>query len=332
MMTIGRRKVSNCLMALTATCMALSTAAFAAEGHFVRTLQVTGTVDLDIHTGSGDISVRTGGNSTVEIRGTIRARGGFFSSEDAGKRVSYLESHPPIEQQGNTIKVGSFVEPHMQHNVTINYELTVPPNTRLASSTGSGDLAVDGISGELEASTGSGDIRVSNIGSSVQATAGSGQIVLETVKGGVRASTGSGDIQATGIVGGVRASAGSGDVTVEQNGIGEVHVNTSSGDIVLKGAQGLVHAKTVSGSISAEGGGQSPWYLEAVSGDVSVRVPPHLGFDLRAHTVSGSISTSQPLTLVGTKSKREITGKAGRGGFLLDLSTVSGDIQIDWMV
>ena len=84
MMTHGQRKVSNCLMALTATCLALSTAAFAAEGHFLRTLQVTGPVNLDIHTGAGDINVRTGGDSTVEIRGTIRAWGGFFSSEDAG--------------------------------------------------------------------------------------------------------------------------------------------------------------------------------------------------------------------------------------------------------
>ena len=331
MMTPGLKNESQCLMALAATYLAFSTVAFTAEGHFQRTLQVTGPVELSVQTGAGAITVRTGGDSTVEVQGTIRAWGGLFSNTEAGKRVHYLESHPPIEQHGNIIKVGNIAESRMQHNVSISYELVVPANTRLSSETGSGSQEIDGISGPLEASTGSGDIRASNIGGPVQATTGSGQIVLETVKEGVRASTGSGDIRATGVGGGVRASTGSGDVTIEQTGTADARVNTASGNIVLKKVRGLVRAKSASGSITAEGGGESPWYLETVSGNIAVRVPPSLGFNLRAHTVSGGISTHQPLTLQGTVNKREITGKAGNGGFLLDVSTVSGDIHIDWV-
>jgi len=331
MITPSLRKESKYLMALAATCLAFSTAALAAEGHFQRTLQVTGPVQLSVQTGAGTITVRTGGDSIVEVQGTIRAWTGLFSNGDAEKKVRYLESHPPIEQHGNVIEIGKITESGMQHNVSISYELVVPTNTRLSSKTGSGNQTIDGVSGPLEAETGSGDIKGSNIGGSVQATTGSGQIVMENVKEGVRASTGSGDIRATGVGGGVRASTGSGNVTVEQTGAGDARVNTGSGNIELKNARGLVHAKSASGSITAEGGGQSPWYLETVSGNVSVRVPPNLGFSLRAHTVSGSISTNRPLTLQGTISKREITGKAGNGGFLLDVSTVSGDIHIDWV-
>ena len=330
-MTQGRKNIYKYLMVLAATCLVFSAGSFAAEGHFERTLQVTGPVDLTIRTGAGAIAVRTGGNSTVEIRGTIRAWDGLFSSGDAAKRVSYLESHPPIEQQGNTIKIGTSSEPQMLHNVSISYDLVVPMNTRLSSNTGSGNQMVDGISGPMEASTGSGNIKASNIGGSVQATTGSGQIVLEAVKEGVRVSTGSGNIQASGVSGSVRASTGSGEVTIEQTGAADAWVSTGSGNIVLKSIRGLVQARTASGSITAEGGGQSPWHLESVSGDVSVRVPQSVGFDLHAHTVSGSITTNRPLTVQGKINNREITGKAGKGGFLLDISTVSGDIHIDWM-
>lgn len=332
-------KQSKCLATSVAACLSLLTlallpltacrTAIAAEGHFQRTLQVTGPVDLSIQTGSGRINVRTGGSSTVQVEGTIQARNNFFSNDDAEKKVNYLESHPPIEQDGNVIKIGRVAESGMLRNVSISYELVVPPNTQLRSRTGSGSQEVEGISGPLDFSTGSGDIRASNISSSVHATTGSGQIVLDTVKEGVQASTGSGDIRATGVGGSVRASAGSGNITVEQTGVADARVSTGSGNITLRKVRGLVHANSASGSITAEGGGQSPWHLETVSGNVSVRVPQDLGFDLHAHTVSGSISTDRPLTLQGTVNKREITGKAGSGGFLLDVSTVSGNIRID---
>jgi DUF4097 and DUF4098 domain-containing protein YvlB len=339
MMTLGPRKKSKYLKALAATCLVVSAVALlpwtacraapAAEGHFQRTLQVTGPVDLSIQTGSGKIAVRTGDSSTVHVEGTIRASNSFFSNDDAEKRVAYLESHPPIEQDGNVIKIGHVTDSRMLRNVSISYELVVPANTKLRSRTGSGTQTIDGISGPLDTSTGSGNIRASNIGASVQATTGSGQIVLETVKEGVRASTGSGAIRVTGVGGSVRASTGSGSITVEQTGVADARVSTGSGDINLKNVRGLVHASSAIGSITAEGGGQSPWHLETVSGSVSVRVPANLGFDLHAHTVSGNISTSRPLTIEGTVNKREITGKAGSGGFLLDVSTVSGNIHID---
>ena len=97
---------SKYLMALAATFLAFSTAAAAAEGRFERTLQVTGPVDLTVQTGAGTVTVRTGDASKVEVRGTIRAWGGLFSEDEARKRVSYIESHPPIEQNGNVIRIG----------------------------------------------------------------------------------------------------------------------------------------------------------------------------------------------------------------------------------
>ena len=339
MVTHVRTNQPKRLTALSTTCVAVSLLALlpwtacrigpTAEGQFQRTLQVTGPVELSIQTGSGKITVRTGNDSTVSVEGTIRAWSGFLSGGSADSKVRYIESNPPIEQDGNVIRIGHFSDSRMQRNVSISYELMVPANTQVKSTTGSGSQSVEGISGSLEAFTGSGDIRASNIGGSVHAGTGSGRIVLETVKEDVRASTGSGSIRASGIGGGVRASTGSGNVTVEQTGGGDARINTASGNITLKQVRGLVQASTASGSITAEGGGESPWHLQTVSGNVTIRVPANLGFDLHAHTVSGSITTHRPLTLQGTADKREINGKAGNGGFLLDVNTVSGNINID---
>ena len=54
----------------------------AAEGHFARSLQVSGPVDLEVQTGSGTVDVRTGDSSTVRITGTIRSSNGWFDSSD----------------------------------------------------------------------------------------------------------------------------------------------------------------------------------------------------------------------------------------------------------
>ncbi len=43
-----------------------------AEGSFERTVKVTGPVELDVTTGSGNIDVRTGDASSVHVRATIR--------------------------------------------------------------------------------------------------------------------------------------------------------------------------------------------------------------------------------------------------------------------
>ncbi len=328
--TRGRWNESKCLMALGASCLAFSTSAFAAEGRFDRILPVSGPVEVVIRTGAGTLTVSGGNESSVHVRATIRAQAGLFSGEEAEKRVRDLEIRPPVEQHGNTITLGGITEPSLQRNISISYDLLVPAATRLKSKTGSGNQTIKGIWGPLEVSAGSGSVTASNIGGIVEASAGSGKIRLEAIEGKVQASTGSGGIEASGIGGGFQASTGSGDVILDQAAAG-ARVASASGNIALRNVRGPVRAKTAAGSISAEGGGREPWRLETVSGSVSVRVPLDLGFDLHAHSVSGSISTNRPLTLQGTAHHREITGKAGNGGFLLDVSTVSGNVHIDWL-
>jgi DUF4097 and DUF4098 domain-containing protein YvlB len=296
------------------------------EGHFDRTLTVSGPVDLDVETGSGNIVVRAGGSGTVEIHGKIHA--GWHVAGDVEQRVHDLETNPPIEQNGNTIRVGHIEDHERMRNISISYEVIVPAETKLHSSSGSGNVHVDGVTGPAEATSGSGNVTLDNIGGEVHARSGSGDIDLNSVHGNARVSTGSGTVHAMGIAGGFTGSSGSGDVRFEQTAPGDVDVSSGSGTIEIKGAKGAVKAQTGSGNISAQGDPTGEWKLRTGSGNVEVQFSDQAAYDLVAHTGSGSIQTTHEMTVQGTITPRELHGKVRGGGALVELSTSSGSIQI----
>ncbi len=301
----------------------------AQEGHFDKTLTVNGPVDLDVSTGSGNITIHPGGAGQVQIHARIRANNSWFGSSDVEKRIQYVEQHPPIEQDGNTITIGHEEDRELLRNISISYDITTPAQTHLHSATGSGDQTVDGLAGPVDSTTGSGDLRMTSIGAGVTARSGSGGIRLNGVKGSLRAATGSGDIRADAVAGAITASTGSGDVTLTQAGSGDVEVTTGSGTVELNGVKGAVRIGTGSGNISAEGTPTGDWRLHTGSGDLTVTLPPQSSFELHAHTSAGSIHTAFPITMQGTISPRELQGKVGSGGPVLELRTSSGAIHIE---
>jgi len=318
-------------LALAALAMFAATTARAdATGKFDKTLTVNGAVDLDVTTGSGNITVHTGDAGKVEIHATIKAHEGWSSSDkDAEARVQYLEQHPPIEQDGNTIRVGHVDDRDLMRNVSISYEIVTPAQTRLHSTTGSGDQTVEGIAGPLDSTTGSGDIRASSIGSGATVRTGSGDVSLDKVQGGIHVGTGSGTIHANGIAGAMNASTGSGDVILEQTGSGDVEVSTGSGSVEVNGVKGGLRVGTGSGNISALGTPTADWKMHTGSGDLTVRIPQQSSFELYAHTSSGSIDSKFPITVQGNISPRDLHGKVGSGGNVMDLRTSSGTIRIE---
>jgi hypothetical protein len=325
-----RRHTFPALLALVlslAATMASRPARASDDGHFDRTLSVTGAVDLDVQTGSGEISVRTGDSSKVEIHGRIHANHGWFGAE-AEQRVHEIEANPPIEQNGNTIRVGHIENHGWKNNISISYELVVPVQTKLRSESGSGDQVIAGIAGPADASSGSGRLRLSNIGAETHARTGSGDIELNGIQGAAKVVAGSGSIRAIGIAGALTASSGSGSVKFEQTAAGDVEIGTGSGDVEIKGAKGALKVQTGSGSITAQGNPSGDWRLHTGSGDVTVELPQQAAFNLVARTSSGSIDSSREIAVQGKLSPRELQGKVGGGGPTVELSTSSGSIQI----
>jgi len=319
------------LPALLALMLAASIAAVPAsareEGHFDRTLTVNGPLDLDVQTGSGSIKVRKGEPGKVEIHGTIRAGTGWHIG-DVEARIHAIESNPPIEQNGNTIRVGHIEDHDLLQNISISYELIVPAETKLRSSSGSGDQTLDGVRGTVDATSGSGSLHLSNIGGETHARTGSGEIGLNSIGSGAHASAGSGSIHAIGIAGAFNASSGSGDVRLEQTAAGDVEISTGSGSVDAKGVKGALRATTGSGRIVAQGDPTGDWRIRSGSGSVTAELPQQAAFDLRARTSSGKIESTHEISVQGSISPRELQGKVHGGGVLVDLSTSSGSIKI----
>lgn len=279
-----------------------------AEGHFDRTLSVSGNVSMDVTTGSGDISVKTGSSDKVIVHATVRSNNDWFSNSD--QAVHQVESNPPIQQNGNSIRVGYDLPDNVRRHISISYDIAVPANTALQAHSGSGNVVVEGLKDKVEAQTGSGDIRVRDLGSRARVQTGSGSINAENVAAPLSAQTGSGEIEA------------------DLNGSGDVEVQTGSGGIRLKGVKGGLRARSGSGDITADGNVTGPWQIHSGSGGIRLALGSSGGFNLNVHTSSGAVHSSLPITMQGSLNPHELKGAVRGGGPEVEVSTGSGDVEI----
>jgi Putative adhesin len=288
-----------------------STAVFAStpQGAFERTLQVSGPVNLEVLTHSGDVTVRAGSSGSVLIRAKIYV-GNHWLGGNREADVHEIEQHPPIRQEGNNIHI-DYVD---IKNISVDYEISVPAETVVRSRSGSGNLMVEGTRGNVDTQTGSGDVKLANL------------------TGEIRVQTGSGNIRARQISGSVKGGTGSGDVEVDEISSGDIDLHTGSGNITAHGVQGGFHGETGSGDVTAEGTQRGDWEIHTGSGNVRVRLPANAAFDADISTSSGSIDVGSPIemTVQGrvNDTHKQIHGKVHGGGPLLRVRTGSGDIHI----
>jgi Putative adhesin len=298
---------ATALMTLSLTSMA----AFAStpQGQFEKTFTVNGPVDLEVLTRSGDITIRTGAPGSVFIRGKIFVGDHWlFGSRKAD--VGEIEQHPPLRQDGNSIHI-DYVN---AHDISVDYEISVPPDTAIRTRSGSGDQIVEGTHGNADLQSGSGDLK------------------LARLVGEIRLQTGSGNVRANAIAGPVRGGTGSGDIQVDETAAGDIDLHAGSGNIVVRGIQGGFRGEAGSGDITAEGTQTSPWEIRTGSGNVHVRLPGNAAFDADISTSSGTVDVDSPveMTVQGRvqESRKQIRGKVRGGGPVLSVRTGSGDIHI----
>jgi Toastrack DUF4097 len=300
------------------------------EGSFEKTLTVGQPADIEIMSGSGSIEVRQGSVGRVEVRARVRAGdwGWSRSGLSAQERVKRIEANPPVEQQGNTVRIGEIKDPDVRDDVSISYDVTVPPGSALRSKSGSGSQRIEGVDGDVVVSSGSGSLTLRRSGGRVRASTGSGGITAQDVGGALEASTGSGSIDGMGVKGPITARTSSGSIEVTQTGGGDVEASSSSGSVRVRGVQGGVRASTTSGSLAIEGQLERDWRLSSSSGHVTVSVPASQGFELDANSSSGRIHVDFPITVSGTIGKHALRGSARGGGPLLHVRTSSGGISM----
>jgi hypothetical protein len=309
--TLRSLRLSSLAIALAA--LFASTTAFASTpaGTFDRTLQVSGPVDLEVLTHSGDITIRAGSSGSVQIHGKIFVGDRWLMGKREGD-VQAIEQNPPIRQEGNSIHIDYLTE---THDISVDYEITVPADTTIRAKSGSGDQIIEGTRGNADVQTGSGDVKLTN------------------VNGEIRLQTGSGNVRAHEIAGSLHGGAGSGDIEVEETAQGDVDLHTGSGNINVRGVQGTFRAEAGSGDITAEGTQSGTWEIRTGSGNVRVRLPGNSAFDADISTSSGTVDVDSPIemTVQGrvNDTRKQIHGKVRGGGPLLSVRTGSGDIHIE---
>jgi hypothetical protein len=274
------------LAIVAAMCIGVATAApgWGAEANFERTLTVSGSVELNVATGSGAIHLTAGPDGRVHIMGRVKSSWG--GNDD---KVRDLADHPPIEQTGSIVRVGAHMGP--MHNISIDYEIEAPAGAFLDAGTGSGDVSDDGVGMNAKLHTGSGKIHATGLRGSFSMGTGSGSIYAEQVgDGDVKAETGSGTIELRNLHGSLRAETGSGGIKAAGTPTSPWRLRTGSGSVELwTGSAGLtLDASTGSGSIHSDreistqgtlgkhhatgkiGGGGAEVHVETGSGDIKI--------------------------------------------------------------
>lgn len=264
---------------------ALQNSATQSEASFDRNLTFNGKLNLSVGTASGNITFTRGSANQIHIHGVVKA-----NKNGDPAQVQQIASNPPIEQDGNTIRIGAHGE-NLQ-NISISYEIEAPADATLTAATASGNIT----------DTGVGD--------------------------NAKMSTASGNITADGLGGGFVAQTGSGNIAIEGAGQGDAKAQTGSGNIDLKGVNGALMAQTGSGTIKAAGKPSSPWKLETGSGKIEL-VTGSAPMDLDASTGSGSISTPSSTATQSPKDHHHIRTQLNGGGPEVRVQTGSGDIHID---
>jgi hypothetical protein len=277
---------------LAVAALLLSTAAFASDRRFERSLTVSAQPDLYVSTGSGNISIHPGDGNQIHIVGHVHAGWNVFGDVDG--KITKIIDNPPITQDGNTIKVGLSGDHDLFNNISIDYDVTVPPDVALNLHSGSGNVESDQVGRYLSASSGSGNVR------------------------------------ARGVHGPADLSSGSGDVELEQNGPGDVKAKSDSGNIKVHGFNGGIIARTGSGDVEADGKLTAAANLVSGSGNVVMHLTPDAHFNLEASTGSGDIHIGFPgAPEQGENSRHHLTAPINGGGAPLEVRTGSGNVEID---
>ena len=251
---------------------------------------------LHVRNVSGDTKISVGEDGKIHVRARKRVRG---TSEERAKRL--LENvEVRMDQDGDEV----VLKPHLYEQdrgwadlfrggrVAVDFEITVPRESRIEAHTVSGDLEIAGTRGPLDAQSVSGDVR------------------LDDVQGPLRLKTVSGDAVITDFAGQLVANTVSGDLTFER-------VRLHGSDIV-----------TVSGEVRIDGelDKAREHRMKTISGDIDLRLTGG-SYDIRFSSMSGDLDSELEgeINVTGRRDKHVMIGAAETK---VIVKTMSGDLEI----
>ena len=111
----------------------------------------------------------------------------------------------------------------------------------------------------------------------------------------------------------------------------EVRASTVNGSVAAMSSGGPVQAKTVNGSVHATMGrfeGNQDLDFSSVNGSVIAEFAGDVDADIDLRTVNGRFQTDWPVTISGRIDPRHLRATLGKGGPMIKLSTVNGNVEL----
>lgn len=316
------------LLAVTFVAVVVTAAPASAQRFpFERSFSVTTPATLDVSTTRGKIEVVVGEPGRIVVSGTSSVRVGWSVPANAAELARNVAEHPPIQQEGNTLRLRPPSDSREREATTVTYTVRVPPVTQVVSVSDSGAIAVAGVGERVTARTQSGAITLQRLGGAAVVTTSSGAVNVDGVRQAFEVQTSSGGITLRELGGSLKATTQSGAVDASLTGEGDVTVDTSSSGVTLRGVNGALSIETQSGRVSAQGSAIRPWRVSTSSGAVTLALPQQSRVTVDASSRSGAVRVTGA-TVQGQISPRKIAGSIDGGGPLVHVQTSSGAIQI----
>jgi hypothetical protein len=254
---------------------------------------------LDLRVTSADVVVRgmSGGDARVIANFEIRAA----SDEDADRTFAEVQLHVDrregmlvVEEPDGQPTLGSLVGRIFSGRGQVDFEVRVemPETAELRLDSVSGDLSIEGLSGEQRYNTVSGDASLTNIGGDIRINSVSGDVIMRASQGiAVRAETVSGDFSLVGPT------------------LRELSVSTVSGDVEVEGQLEAGH----------------DYRIETVSGDVVFGLLGAATFEVRG--IASDVVSDLDARIEGRQDRRRVI--VGSGGPTVLFNSMSGDLTIN---
>lgn len=238
----------------------------------------------------------------IKVNATIRGSDLDLTAADVTEATVRLE---PLKDNGATRRlleealvefVGGVLRIELPRiaafgfNVTapaLRVRVTVPTDSDLHVSSGSGDVHVTGDLGDVVVRTGSGDAVLAAV-ATLNVASGSGDVSVSALTDG-DFKTGSGDVTVGAASGSVQFKSGSGDLRVER--VADLTATPASGDVQLGEFAGVAKVRTASGDVVIRRAVRGALEAVSASGDIVLGIAPGTAVLLDCSSASGRART-----------------------------------------
>jgi DUF4097 and DUF4098 domain-containing protein YvlB len=241
---------------------------------------------------AGSVTLTGSGGNDVRVEAVKRV----WDRSDAAARAALSDVHIEVTERRGAVDIRSDVGRPDVVDAEVDFTIAVPAGANVSVRTGSGDVTVTGIRGELRAEAVAGSIKATSVGQVRMLRTLGGAIMLENAD--------SSD---------VTVSTLGGAVTIRQLKARSADLRTVSGDLIVTDSEAeRLIAQSLSGRLELTGrlAPAGRYSLQSQSGDVRFTPLGSDNFELEAASVAGSVRSDFPITL---EERRDLAGRSGRG-------------------